>query len=175
MQPSQLLTQQQDPVVAVEKELKTRLDQDTKDLLRQHAIEETTYQGKVKKMLEYLKNNQFKENRKLLRSIDTLEPLYDVHDFWDSQPVPKAYDTVDPSMYDKQIDEEKTVADVRAEPYTLPEGFYWADVDINNPEQAQEVYKLLTQNYVEDDDNMFRFDYSIQFLQWALTPPGYHK
>jgi len=22
---------------------------------------------------------------------------------------------------------------------------------------------------------MFRFDYSIQFLQWALTPPGYHK
>jgi glycylpeptide N-tetradecanoyltransferase len=34
---------------------------------------------------------------------------------------------------------------------------------------------LLTQNYVEDDDNMFRFDYSIEFLQWALTPPGYHK
>lgn len=22
---------------------------------------------------------------------------------------------------------------------------------------------------------MFRFDYSIEFLQWALTPPGYHK
>ena len=22
---------------------------------------------------------------------------------------------------------------------------------------------------------MFRFDYSIKFLQWALTPPGFHK
>jgi glycylpeptide N-tetradecanoyltransferase len=28
---------------------------------------------------------------------------------------------------------------------------------------------------VEDDDNMFRFDYSIEFLQWALTPPGFKK
>jgi len=37
------------------------------------------------------------------------------------------------------------------------------------------VYDLLTQNYVEDDDNMFRFDYSIKFLQWALLPPGYKK
>ena len=34
------------------------------------------------------------------------------------------------------------------------------------------MYKLLTKNYVEDDDNMFRFDYSIEFLRWALTPPG---
>ena len=22
---------------------------------------------------------------------------------------------------------------------------------------------------------MFRFDYSVKFLQWALTPPGYKK
>jgi glycylpeptide N-tetradecanoyltransferase len=26
---------------------------------------------------------------------------------------------------------------------------------------------------VEDDDNTFRFDYSKEFLRWALTPPGY--
>lgn len=31
----------------------------------------------------------------------------------------------------------------------------------------------MTQHYVEDDDNMFRFDYSTDFLRWALTPPGY--
>ena len=37
------------------------------------------------------------------------------------------------------------------------------------------MYKLLTENYVEDDDNMFRFDYSVEFLKWALTIPGYHK
>jgi len=32
---------------------------------------------------------------------------------------------------------------------------------------------LLTENYVEDDDNMFRFDYSPEFLRWALQPPGW--
>ena len=25
---------------------------------------------------------------------------------------------------------------------------------------------------MEDDDNMFRFDYSRNFLRWALQPPG---
>lgn len=28
---------------------------------------------------------------------------------------------------------------------------------------------------MEDDDAMFRFDYKVPFLRWALTPPGYHK
>ena len=32
---------------------------------------------------------------------------------------------------------------------------------------------LLNENYVEDDDNLFRFDYSPEFLRWALQPPGY--
>lgn len=26
--------------------------------------------------------------------------------------------------------------------------------------------------FLEDDDAMFRFDYSTDFLKWALTPPG---
>ena len=36
-----------------------------------------------------------------------------------------------------------------------------------------DLYKLLNENYVEDDDNMFRFDYSRPFLRWALTPPNF--
>ena len=32
--------------------------------------------------------------------------------------------------------------------------------------QLKELYTLLNENYVEDDDNMFRFDYSPAFLQW---------
>lgn len=32
----------------------------------------------------------------------------------------------------------------------------------------------MNENYVEDDDAMFRFDYSIDFLKWALCPPGYY-
>lgn len=30
----------------------------------------------------------------------------------------------------------------------------------------------MTENYVEDDDNMFRFDYSREFLKWYLTLYG---
>ncbi|CAH0519473.1 unnamed protein product [Peronospora belbahrii] len=38
-----------------------------------------------------------------------------------------------------------------------------------------QVYELLARNYVEDSASKFRFDYSVNFLQWALTPPGFHK
>jgi glycylpeptide N-tetradecanoyltransferase len=78
--------------------------------------------------------------------------------------VPKAYEEKDETKYDSQIDVPKTIADVKQDAYSLPEGFYWANVDISDRKQAEEVYQLLTQNYVEDDDNMFRFDYSIEFL-----------
>jgi len=37
------------------------------------------------------------------------------------------------------------------------------------------VYELLSANYVEDDDASFRFNYSAEFLKWALQPPGYYK
>ena len=34
--------------------------------------------------------------------------------------------------------------------------------------QIKEVYELLNANYVEDDDAMFRFDYSVAFLHWCV-------
>jgi len=33
-------------------------------------------------------------------------------------------------------------------------------------DQHKEVYDLLSLNYVEDDDAVFRFQYSAEFLQW---------
>lgn len=35
-------------------------------------------------------------------------------------------------------------------------------------EQLKELYTLLNENYVEDDDNMFRFDYAPEFLLWYV-------
>ena len=40
---------------------------------------------------------------------------------------------------------------------------------------AAQIYQLLSQHYVEDDDNMFRFAYSPEFLRWALQPPGFRR
>ena len=70
--------------------------------------------------------------------------------------------------------------------------------NVDDDAEMQEVYSLLTENYVEDDalclgektlefscgqtacvytcgpeDSMFRFDYSIHFLRWALKPPEF--
>jgi glycylpeptide N-tetradecanoyltransferase len=39
----------------------------------------------------------------------------------------------------------------------------------------QKAYTLLEQNYVEDDDAMFRFAYPIDFLRWALKPPKWRR
>ena len=46
---------------------------------------------------------------------------------------------------------------------------------MDSEETCNEVYILLTNNYVEDDDSMFRFNYSKEFLRWALRPPGYFR
>ena len=56
----------------------------------------------------------------------------------------------------------------------MPPGYEWDNIDIKNDEVAKEMYDLLTQNYVEDEDALFRFDYSVPFLRWSLMPPGYN-
>jgi hypothetical protein len=73
------------------------------------------------------------------------------------------------------MDENTDVSLVKQDPYNMPTGFEWCSIDINNPMEIAEVYQLLSDNYVEDDDCLFRFDYSVPFLQWALTPPGFRK
>ncbi len=93
------------------------------------------------------------------------------HRFWDTQPVPKIGEQVE---VNHQLDVVKTTDDVRQTPYPLPPGFEWSPLDAKDTHQLDELYHLLTENYVEDDDNMFRFDYSRDFLQWALLSPGYN-
>lgn len=71
------------------------------------------------------------------------------------------------------ISPNKPPEEIRDTPYTMPGGFEWSNVNIQDPAQREELYHLLAANYVEDDECLFRFDYSQEFLLWALTPPGY--
>jgi glycylpeptide N-tetradecanoyltransferase len=90
------------------------------------------------------------------------------------QPVPKLSEKFQEEE-NCPIDAEKTVAEVKQvcftltlpvsvsqplaagqDPYAMPKGFDWVSMDVNDPIQLQEIYTLLTENYVEDDDNMFR-------------------
>ncbi|XP_031795791.1 glycylpeptide N-tetradecanoyltransferase 2 isoform X4 [Sarcophilus harrisii] len=90
------------------------------------------------------------------------------YQFWDTQPVPKLHEVI---TSHGAIEPDKD--NIRQEPYSLPQGFTWDTLDLSNTEVLKELYTLLNENYVEDDDNMFRFDYSPEFLLWALRPPGW--
>lgn len=92
------------------------------------------------------------------------------HAFWDTQPVPKLSDVV---TQHGPIDADKPLSEIRPDPYPLPDGFEWCTIDVRDAGVLLELYNLLAENYVEDDDNTFRFNYSQPFLSWALTPPGY--
>lgn len=121
--------EQKDPISFLERELQMRMTADQKDELRKEVSNIESYKEQVKKLLERLRE-QNQGNYKLLKKIDHLYPLYDAHDFWDSQPVPKAYENIDSSLFDKPIDREKTVEEVKQEPFNLPAGFVWSEIDI---------------------------------------------
>ena len=96
------------------------------------------------------------------------------HKFWDTQPVPKlSEDLSELEGTGGPVHPLKTPDDISPDPLKLPGGFEWVSIDVTKDEEIDEIYTLLYQNYVEDDDNMFRFDYSKPFLKWALTPPGF--
>ncbi|OCH93383.1 N-myristoyl transferase [Obba rivulosa] len=95
------------------------------------------------------------------------------HKFWSEQPVPQPGEGA--PLGDGYIEPSKPPEEVRQDPYPLPKDFEWSTPDISDSAQLREVYELLSANYVEDDNASFRFQYSAEFLRWALMPPGYHR
>ncbi|KAL6570202.1 glycylpeptide N-tetradecanoyltransferase [Orobanche minor] len=97
------------------------------------------------------------------------------HKFWETQPVGQFKDLEDTSLPEGPIEQPTPLSDVKQEPYNLSAPYEWVTCDLDSEEVCSEVYTLLTNNYVEDDENMFRFNYSKEFLRWALHPPGYFR
>jgi glycylpeptide N-tetradecanoyltransferase len=117
------------------------------------------------------------------------------HKFWNTQPVDqtksimkevdsnekesadssKAPSEEEAPIVSRPLDPNTDIAKVKQEPYAMPAGYEWCELDMQNEDDVSALYKLLSANYVEDDDATFRFDYSADFLQWALTVPGYRK
>lgn len=100
------------------------------------------------------------------------EAMQKSYKFWSTQPVPKLDEKIEQN---EPIEADKQIADIRADPYALPEGFKWEALNLNDPLVLTELYTLLNENYVEDDDAMFRFDYQPEFLKWALQAPGWRQ
>ncbi|ETN63435.1 n-myristoyl transferase [Anopheles darlingi] len=100
------------------------------------------------------------------------EALHKSFKFWSTQPVPRMDEKI---ITNEPIEQDKEQSEIRQEPYALPDGFTWDTMNLDDPLELKELYTLLNENYVEDDDAMFRFDYQPEFLQWALQPPGWKR
>lgn len=73
-----------------------------------------------------------------------------------------------PPEEDGYIEPPIPTEQVRQDAYPLPDAFEWSTIDIQDPVQLKELYNLLSNNYVEDDEAAFRFRYTAEFLQWYV-------
>ncbi|PNS21958.1 hypothetical protein CAC42_556 [Sphaceloma murrayae] len=99
------------------------------------------------------------------------------HKFWATQPVP-SYDVL--AKTEKKTFQDGPIkvidpAKVPKTPAGLIEGFEWCVMDLLKPVELEEVRALLSGHYVEDDEALFRFDYSASMLKWALMAPDWRK
>lgn len=90
------------------------------------------------------------------------------HAFWKTQPVPSFDEmTGKQNIVDgpiKEIDQTK----VSKEPSEMYPGFKWVTMNLDDEKELDEVYDLLSNHYVEDNEAMFRFRYSPSFLNWCV-------
>lgn len=91
------------------------------------------------------------------------------HKFWNTQPVPKGEKTEE-----GPIEAPKKADDIKQNGLPLPPDYEWVELEACG-KPLEEIYELLSENYVEDVESMFRFDYPDKFLDWALKPPGWRK
>ncbi|KAK2884765.1 glycylpeptide N-tetradecanoyltransferase 1-like [Channa argus] len=88
--------------------------------------------------------------------------------FWETQPVPRLGDII--TTHGPIAESE---VNVRKEAYSLPQGFSWDTLDLSSPRILKELCTLLNDNYMEEDDNTYKFNFSQEYLQWALQPPNW--
>ena len=126
------------------------------DLL-EHKMKQLKLDDSQQEILkEGLKNERFSKSAQLVANqlrqkykhdqaekLMDMSPLFDPHDFWHNQPVPKACEKLDSSFMDKAI-ETKTLEQVSKTAYSLPAGYNWCNLDLNDNAQAEELYNLLT-------------------------------
>ena len=91
--------------------------------------------------------------------------------FWQTQPVPKFEEDRSAEGPIKLVVPEL----VPKAPAPLPEAYEWCELDLTNEDEIAEVYNLLSNHYVEDDDAQFRFSYSESFFNWALKAPHWKR
>ena len=75
------------------------ISDDQKEMIREAFKDEKQTKAKIGELLKSLNTNNAK-HQKAKKQIEMLAPLYDTHEFWETQPVPKATEIVSPDKYD---------------------------------------------------------------------------
>lgn len=90
--------------------------------------------------------------------------------FWKNKPVlrfdKKSYE----SDYIENLSDRKTYESVNS--LKLPTGTKWINVDMNDNIMMRLVVDFLDKHYTTDKTNSFKFEYTIDFIKWALGESG---
>lgn len=90
------------------------------------------------------------------------------HKFWSNTLMMKPKENVK-EINDYIEDPEKILRTVSHDKLVLLPQFEWSDIDVEDPNQLEELYIHLRDNFGEDNDSLFRFHYSKEFLYWSLN------
>ena len=93
--------------------------------------------------------------------------------FWSTQPVPQFNKPLEITF--GPILKDNNIESIPKDSYTLPEGFEWKNIDLNQGKDIDKLYEFLKSNYIDDESHLFGSDYSKDFLKWFLSPPEMNK
>lgn len=94
--------------------------------------------------------------------------------FWSTQPVMR-FDEEAEQVEDGPLQTLK-LQDIPTEPAPLAvAGFEWVTLDVSSDVDVHDICELMNGHYVEDADEMFRFNYGTGILKWYLTCPGWKR
>lgn len=94
--------------------------------------------------------------------------------FWSTQPVMR-FDEEAKQVEDGPLQTLK-LQDISTKPAPLAvAGFEWVTLDVSSDADVHDICELMNGHYVEDADEMFRFNYGTGILKWYLTCPGWKR
>ena len=124
-----------------------------------------------KEFLNQIRN--LKKTQELIK-MGELSGLKSDFKFWSTQPVPQFNKPLNIEF--GPILKDINIENIPKEPYTLPEGFEWKEINLNIVSDIDKLYEFLKSNYIEDESHLFGSDYSKDFLKWFLSMKiGYYQ
>jgi len=110
------------------------------------------------------------QNRHLYELYKRKEALFSPHQFWDTQPIQK----IASALYSNETNcplKKILPEEIKANPYNLPQGFEWVNVNITNEKELDELHQFLKENFV--DSSKISQYYSQDFIKWIICNSNY--